>query len=153
LNHTNLFLRTVATIASFFGAEKDSTAPGGWKHVPERIPDDWFNRRTSYTLDELVVEILALFTPYPKPFGGNVGTNNFNDLTSIFGIIKNGELPDTATAADVLCLLYQVVTENVPASLTSVTDLTQAVLDWTVGKLNPVFRNSGCVLKPDGLLK
>ncbi|KAF1939761.1 Cloroperoxidase [Clathrospora elynae] len=137
----------LATISSFFGAVQDSSAPGGWRHVPERIPDNWFNRRTPYT--STVEEILAMYLQYPKIFGGNVGRNNFNALSAPFGILENGTLPANTKPADILCLLYQLGTSVVPSSLSTVTDLTGAILDWSVGKLNPVFKNAGCVLKPD----
>lgn len=139
----------LATISSFFGAEQDSSAPGGWRHVPERIPDNWFSRRAPYTNNDVTREILAMYVKYPKLFGGNVGTNNFNALSTPFGIIRDGDLPDAATASDVLCLLYQLGTMAVPSSLSAVTDITGGLLDFTVGKLNPVFRNAGCALKPD----
>ncbi|KAL6707920.1 hypothetical protein ACN47E_003594 [Coniothyrium glycines] len=137
----------LATISTFFGAVQDSSAPGGWRHVPERIPDNWFNRRAPYTNNDVTNEILAMYVQYPKLFGGNIGTNNFNGLSTPFGIIRDGKLPDAATAGDVLCLLYQLGTSPVPSQLSVVTDLTQAVLDWTAGKLNPVFQNSGCALR------
>jgi hypothetical protein len=136
-------------MASFFGAVEDSSAAGGWRHVPEKIPDNWFNRRSPYTNNDVTLEILALYTKYPKLFGGNVGTNNFGALSTPFGIITDGKLPDTATAGNVLCLLYQLGTMAVPSSLSVVTDITADVLNWSVGKLNPVFQNQGCTLKPD----
>ena len=48
-----------------------------------------------------------MYLKYPKLFGGNVGTNNFDALSTPFGIIVDGKLPDDATAGDVLCLLYR----------------------------------------------
>lgn len=137
------------TISSFFGAVEDSSAAGGWRHVPEQIPDNWFSRRAPYSNEDVTLEILALYVKYPKLFGGNVGTNNFDALSTPFGVISDGKLPDAATASDVLCLLYQLATSPVPSSLSLVTDITADVLNWSVGKLNPLFKNSGCALKPD----
>lgn len=139
----------LATMKSFFGAVEDSSAPGGWAHVGERIPDNWFSRRQPYTNNDVTNQILAMYAQYPKLFGGNVGTNNFNGLSTAFGIISGGKLPDSATASDVLCLLYQLGTSAVPSSLSTVTDITGNLLNWSVGKLNPVFKNAGCALKPD----
>lgn len=136
------------TISSFFGAIQDSSAAGGWRHVPEQIPANWFNRRAPYTNNDVTLEILAQYVQYPKLFGGNVGTNNFDALSTPFGVIRDGKLPDAATASDFLCLLYQLATSPVPSSLSSVTDLTSALLNWSVGKLNPVFQNAGCALMP-----
>jgi hypothetical protein len=134
---------------SFFGAVQDSSAAGGWRHVPERIPDNWFSRVEPYTNMDVTNEIVQQYIKYPKLFGGNVGTNNFDALSSTFGIISDGKLPDDVTAAQVLCLLYQLGTMSVPSSLSTVTDITADILNWSVGKLNPIFKNQGCALKPD----
>jgi len=138
----------LATMKSFFGAVEDSNAPGGWAHVPERIPENWFSRVEPYTNNDVVQQILAMYLKAPKLFGGNIGVNNFNGLGT-FGKIQGGELPNDATAGDVLCLLYQLATGSVPSSLSTVTDITAAALNFSVGKLNPVFLNQGCALKPD----
>ena len=132
---------------SFFGAVEVSSAEGGWRHVPERIPDNWFSCRAPYTNNDVTLEILALYTKYPKLFGGNVGTNNFDALSTPFGIIRDEKLPDDVTAKDLTCLLYQLGTMAVPSTLSTVTDTTSAALVWTVEELNPVFKNAGCALK------
>jgi hypothetical protein len=44
--------------------------------------------------------------------------------------------------------VYQLATMAVPSTPSTVTDITGALLDWTVGELNPVFKNAGCALKP-----
>jgi hypothetical protein len=132
---------------SFFGAEEDGS--GGWNHVPERIPENWFSRVEPYTNNGVTNEILAQYLMYPKLFGGNIGKNNFNGLSTPFGIIQDGKLPDAATASDILCLLYQLATMSVPSSLSTVTDITADALNFSVGKLNPLFQNQGCALKPD----
>lgn len=137
---------------SFFGAVEDSSAPGGWSHVPERIPENWFSRTAPYTNNDVTTQILEMYLKYPKLFGGNVGTNNFDALSTPFGIITDGKLPNDATAGDVLCLLYQLGTMGVPSSLSLITDITAGALDFSVGKLNPVFKNQGCALKPDQTL-
>jgi hypothetical protein len=133
---------------AFFGAVEDSSAPGGWRHVPERIPDNWFSRVAPYTNNDVTREILALYLKAPKLFGGNVGVNNFDALGS-FGAITEGQLPNDATAGTILCLLYQLGTMAVPSSVSTVTDITADILNFTVGKLNPIFKNQGCPLKPD----
>jgi len=40
-----------------FGAEKQDD--GTWSHVPERIPENWINRVTPYTLPDTVVQIFV----------------------------------------------------------------------------------------------
>jgi hypothetical protein len=92
-------------------------------------------------------EILAMYIKYPKLFGGNVGKNNFDALSTPFDIIVDGKLPSDVTASQLTCLLYQLGVMGVPSTLSTVTDITGAVLDFSIGKLNPVFRNAGCPLK------
>jgi hypothetical protein len=138
----------LATMEAFFGAKPDSSSSSGYTHVPERIPENWFSRVAPYTLLDVGAEILDLYLMAPKLFGGNVGVNNFDALNT-FGQILDGKLPDDATVATILCLVYQLGTQSVPASVSTVTDITAAALNFTVGKLNPVFKNQGCPLKPD----
>jgi hypothetical protein len=133
---------TLASTSAFFGATQDSN--GIWQHIPERIPDNWHNRRSPYTVALGVDQINAQFLPHPKLFGGNVGQNNFNTID--FGAIQNGNLPETS--GDVLCLLYQVATSQVPNTLTSLLTLPLNLVKWSAGKLNPVFENAGCALVP-----
>ncbi|ORX97498.1 hypothetical protein BCR34DRAFT_628578 [Clohesyomyces aquaticus] len=141
-SYGNRGISDLAIMKFFFGAVEGYSAPGGWRHVPERIPDKWFSRRAPYTNNDVTIEILALYTAYPKSFGGNFGTSNFDTLqTSFGGIITDGKLLSLATAADIECLLYQLGTLAVPHS---------TELDG--GKLNPVFKNPGCALKPDQTL-
>jgi hypothetical protein len=133
----------LATTASFFGTEQDSN--GVWHYTAERIPNNWHNRRSPYTTASGVAEIWSQYVPYPKPFGGNVGLNNFNAFN--VGAIKDGKFPNTATSGDILCLLYQVATQQTPNSVTGVlTALPFDLLKWTTSKLNPLFQNSGCAL-------
>lgn len=135
------------TMKTFFGAVEDASAPGGWRHVPERIPDNWFSRVEPYTIADTAAEILTMYLQYPKLFGGNVGTNNFDALNTTYDIIRDGKLPDDATVADLTCLLYQLAVSPVPSMLGTVSEITGAVLDFATSKLNPVFNNSGCALK------
>ncbi|KAH9881315.1 hypothetical protein IAQ61_000038 [Plenodomus lingam] len=139
----------LATMKSFFGAVEDLSAPGGWRHVAEQIPSNWFNRRSPYSHVNVTTQTLAMYAQYPKLFGGNVGKKNFNALPGAIGILADGKLPTEATESDLLCLLYQLGTGVVPASLSTVTDITGSLLNFGVAKLNPVFRNVGCALKPD----
>lgn len=151
-NFGNEGVADLATIKSFFGAVEDSSAPGGWRHVPEQIPSNWFSRRSPYTINDVGNQIFTMYIKYPKLFGGNVGKSNFDGLSTPFGILSGDKIPDTATAADLTCFLYQLGTGPVPASLSTVTDITGAVFNFGVAKLNPVFKNSGCPLKPDQTL-
>ena len=132
----------LATMQSFFGAESDGS--GGWKfNNKEQIPSDWYNRKIPYSIADVAVEIVAQYLAHPVLFGGNAGKGNF-DLLS-FGAIQNGTLD--ATQQNVLCLIYQLATENVPTSLSGVLELPLEVVQWTTGKLNPIYKNFGCPLK------
>lgn len=131
------------TISSFFGAVDDGN--GGWDHVPERIPENWFNRVAPYSLLDVANEIRAQYMEYPVLFGGNIGVNNFDALGE-FSYIQNGMLPNETTVDEVACLLYQFMTESVPSSLSGVLELPEEVVEWAAGKLNSVFENSGCPL-------
>jgi hypothetical protein len=133
----------LTTISLFFGAASDGN--GGYTfNNKEQIPPNWYNRKTPYTNVDVTTEIVAQYLEYPVLFGGNAGRGNFDALNS-FGPISQGKLD--ATTANVLCLLYQIATENVPSSLSGVLELPLEVVTFAVSKLNPVFKNSGCPLK------
>lgn len=72
-----------------------------------------------------------------------MGQNNFDALN--FSSIQNGKLNTDPSA--VLCLIYQLATENVPSSLSNVLELPLQVVQFATGKLNPIFKNFGCLLK------
>ena len=132
----------LATISSFFGAESDGK--GGWRfNNRERIPPNWYNRKTPYTDTDVAVEIVALYLEYPVLFGGNTGKGSFDTVS--FGAIEGGKLE--ATTANVLCLIYQLAVDDVPSSLSGVLELPLQVVAWAAGKLNPVFKDFGCPLK------
>ncbi|KAL9003549.1 MAG: hypothetical protein Q9188_003590 [Gyalolechia gomerana] len=132
----------LATMKYFFGAQDDGN--GGYSfNNQERIPPNWYNRKTPFRTADAAEEVAALYLKYPVLFGGNVGEDNFNALS--YGPITNGNF--AASAQNVWCLLYQVATENVPSSLTGVLVLPLQVVTWATGKLNPVFKDSGCPLK------
>ena len=84
-----------------------------------------------------------------------MGTNNFDALgTTGKGIsgVTNSKFTG-ATEKQIICLIYQIATENVPSSIqTSLGSLPAAVVQFAASKLNPlsVFTNAGCPLKPLG---
>lgn len=130
------------TISSFFGAA--SNGNGGYTfNNAEQIPPNWYNRKTPYSNLDVTTEIVAQYLEYPVLFGGNTGNGGLDALS--YGPITNGQL--AATPQNVLCLLYQFSTENVPSSLSGVLELPLQIVTWAAGKLNPVFQNAGCPLK------
>ena len=134
----------IGTVSTFFGAQDNGD--GTWTHVPEQIPDNWFNRATPYTVAEIGNETYYQYSNYPRPFGGNAGAGNFLALNSTFGIIQNGTIPSNATSADFLCLIYQVLTENVPGEVQNEPDVGLGALQYIASQINPVFAQYGCPL-------
>ncbi|MCJ1440872.1 MAG: hypothetical protein MMC23_001358 [Stictis urceolatum] len=140
---TNGYAPDIPTISSFFGAEKQSD--GSWTfNGKEKIPDNWTNRQSPYSIMDVGSQILQMYALDPKPFGGNTGDGQFDFIN--FESIKNGTLtaPD---AASVSCLLYQIATERLPSSLNSVITPSVDTLAFVTSKLNPQFKNLGCALK------
>ena len=132
----------LATMESFFGAARDGQ--GGYTfNNAEQIPPSWSNRVSPYTNFDVAGEILAQYLQYPILFGGNVGQGDFDALS--FGIIQNGTLTDTSADA-LLCLIYQLATQNIPSSLSGVLELPLEAVQWAAGKLNPIFKTYGCPL-------
>ena len=132
----------LATMSYFFGAQPDGN--GGYTfNNAEQIPPNWYNRKAPYTNPEVTVEIAAQYLEHPVLFGGNVGTNNFDALN--YSTIVNGKLPTSEKA--LLCLIYQLATDNVPSSLSGVLELPLQVVEFAAGKLNPIFEDYGCPLK------
>lgn len=106
------------TTESFFGAQ--GAGDGGYTfNDQERIPSNWLNRKSPYTLNDVTFEIAAQYLEHPVLFGGNVAHGNFDALN--FSTIQNGTL-DTSTD-NILCLIYQLVTDDVLVSLSGVLEL------------------------------
>lgn len=136
------YVPDVATISSFFGAQPDGQ--GGWTSTGgERIPPNWTNRVKPYTGTDVVGEILAQYLANPVLFGGNTGDGTF-DLIS-YGAIQNGTLA-TPTQNGVGCLMYMLLTQNVPSSLNAVSVPATSLLNQIAQKINPGFVNFGCPL-------
>lgn len=133
----------LATISTFFGAKSDGN--DGWTfNNAEQIPSNWSNRPTPYGLADVATEVAAQYLLHPVLFGGNAGVGNF-DLLDSFGAIQDGRFD--GSTQDALCLLYLLATENVPSSLSGVVTLPLTLVEWVLGKLNPIFAGTGCPLK------
>ena len=141
---------TLLDQAAFFGTSNpDANGQvhfANTEHVPVNpnpLGPGWFARTDPYNLTALVEQVVVLYTAHPVLFGGNAGVDNFDAIN--FGqSISNGKL--TTDPAALLCLLYQIATDDVPDSLSSVLNLPSSVLSFMTGKLNPIFANSGCTL-------
>ncbi|CCG84247.1 protein of unknown function [Taphrina deformans PYCC 5710] len=133
------------TISSFFGASppsgSDLTQPWTFNNK-ETIPPAWFPRTTPYELMAVGEEIIAQYLAYPKLFGGNVGANNF-DALNLSGYFSNGKL-SASTAQDAGCLLYGLLTDNLPSSLTSAITYNAASRTFVNSKLGNGRSAFGC---------
>ncbi|KAL9064901.1 MAG: hypothetical protein Q9161_008575 [Pseudevernia consocians] len=136
-------------IGAFYGATNPDANGNVVFNNTEHIPINptggagWFARTDAYNLTALVVQVIDLYTAHPVLFGGNVGDGNF-DALSWGSAISNGKL--SLDEQDLLCLLYQLATDNTPTSLSSVLTLPSEVLNYILAKINPIFANSGCTL-------
>jgi hypothetical protein len=133
------------TISSFFGAQKNADGTYSF-NGKEKIPDNWTNRVSPYTNEDVTAEILAQYLEYPVLFGGATGNGGFDLLN--FGNIQNGKITDgssgTPDAAVILCLLYQLATQSIPSSINSIITPTVDALSFALSKLSPSFQNLGC---------
>ena len=137
-------------IGPFFGAQQTNTGitePTFEFSGGERFPEEWHNRQTPLTLANVADDFITMYSMNPELLGGNVGVNNFDAL----GIIGNGVNGVTnssftgATERDMICLFYQIATEDVPTSLTTgLGTLSAAVVHFATAQLNvlPVFKNA-----------
>lgn len=129
------------TISSFFGAVEQSD--GSYTFSAEKIPSNWYNRVSPYSVADVVVEILAQYLEYPVLFGGATGNGGF-DLVNFGSLLKNGSLLAAPSITDVSCLLYQLATSEVPATLNGVLIPTVEDLGFILTKLGPDMENLGC---------
>ncbi|KZT57526.1 Cloroperoxidase [Calocera cornea HHB12733] len=134
----------LANVAPFFGAVPSSTSPGTFTFQPERAPPGWYNRKTPYSLVDVVVQLNLLYLENPVLFGGNTGLNNFDALGTITSLITGGKYTPPPTPQELLCLVYQLVTDNDPDSLDNILDLPLDVLSFVIDKLDPVLGGLGC---------
>lgn len=94
-----------------FGAQEESD--GTWSHIPERIPSNWTNRVTPYSLLDVSLQIGEMYGKHPVGFGGNVN-GAFVGL-DFPPFIKGGYLL-AAKPSDYACLLYQLISSPIPSA-------------------------------------
>jgi hypothetical protein len=135
-----LFDSSLANLVCSFGAQKQSD--GTWTHVPDRIPENWTNRVTPYSLLDVTAQILEMYLKHPVGFGENVN-GAFVGL-DFPPYIKGGNLL-AATPADYACLLYQLVTGQIPSSLKGFVTPTVEALQFALTTIGgEAFTNLGC---------
>ncbi|PMD19253.1 Cloroperoxidase [Hyaloscypha hepaticicola] len=134
------YVPTLENTASFFGAQQQSD--GTWTHVPDRIPENWTNRVTPYSLLDVTAQILEMYLKHPVGFGGNVN-GAFVGL-DFPPYIQGGNIL-AATPADFACLLYQLVTGQIPSSLNGVITPSVEALQFALTAIGgAAFTNLGC---------
>ena len=142
-NGNHNYAPDLETISTFFGAQQKSD--GTWEfNGGERIPDNWTNRVTPYSNLDVTTEILAQYLENPVLFGGNTANDTF-DLIN-FGSIKDGKIEAGLSGTNTACLLYQLVTGQVPSYLNSVLNPTVDALNFITSKVAPAYNNLGCPL-------
>ncbi|THY53814.1 Cloroperoxidase [Aureobasidium pullulans] len=142
-NGNHNYAPDLETISTFFGAQQKSD--GTWEfNGGERIPDNWTNRVDPYSNLDVTTEILAQYLENPVLFGGNTANDTF-DLIN-FGSIKDGKIEAGLSGTNTACLLYQLVTGQVPSYLNSVLTPTVDALNFITSKVAPAYNNLGCPL-------
>ncbi|KAK0277851.1 hypothetical protein LTR35_009687 [Friedmanniomyces endolithicus] len=154
---THGYAPDLATISSFFGAEKQSD--GTWGFVHEKIPPNWTNRVSPYSGTDVNQQIVTMYLENPVLFGGNTAAGHFGTVVEVlptllhpltladtlnFGAIKNGTISADISSAETACLLYQLATQSVPSSLNGVLTPTVDALAFALKKLGPEYKNLGC---------
>jgi hypothetical protein len=134
----------LGAISTIFGAVKAKSGPGnatgGWDHVAERLPSNWFNRPTPFGLAEITAETLKQYAKYPLTFGQNYGVNNFTAID-----VPLNHLRANATAPDVVCNIYESFVDQ--AYTNSVPDTPKAsaeIYKWIGNRIDPIFVELGC---------
>ena len=111
--------------------------------IKERLPENWTNRVTPYTNNDVTREILTMYLENPVLFGGNTDDGKFLGVN--FGAIKDGKLDAGLDAKDTSCLLYQLATGQLPSSLNGLITPTVEALAFVAKKLGGSgFENLGC---------
>jgi len=131
----------LATQMSFFGV---SGEPGNFvANGNERIPDDWYSSVIPYDGKQIGPELFNMYLNYPVLFGGNVGSTGNFDALNITGVIEGGRLT-VDTPENLMCFVYQTVTEALPEMVSTVYQLPFDLLGFVLGKLAPGYADLGC---------
>lgn len=139
---THNYAPDLATISSFFGAEKDSS--GNWVfNNNEKLPDYWTNRVDPYDNNKVTAQILEMYLLHPVLFGGNTADGHFDTID--FGdAIKNGSIDKSISPEVTECLLYQLATQSIPSSLNGLITPSVKALAFIESAVAPNFANLGC---------
>jgi hypothetical protein len=110
--------------------------------VPERIPNNWVNRETPYTLLDIAGQIAAQYLMHPVGFGGNAG-GQFVGID--FPPYINDSVLSATTPQEFSCLLFQIISRPFPSSLNGVvTPIVDALQTLLIATFGVQFNNLGC---------
>ena len=133
---------TEDVISTFWGTSKKSD--GSWQYNRnESIPQSWYNRPDSYSLQHIIAQISADYLKYPAPLGGNTGAPNTFVGLNYPGFVQNGVLTN-ATPQGLQCLLYNTISIGVPTSLTQMAQLSAAQSTFLKNKLGSTLSSFAC---------
>ena len=130
------------TISTFFGAKDNGDGTYSFTGG-EKIPDNWTNRKTPYTNNDVTIEIVAQYLLDPVLFGGNTADGSFDAIPD-FGAIQDGMISSSISPTNTACLLYQLATQSVPSYLNGLLTPTIDALNFITSKVAPQFENLGC---------
>jgi hypothetical protein len=123
-----------STTASIFGAQLNSA--GGYDFVNEKFPPGWTNRLLPLSFQETFVCAFNMYKANPRPFGAS------SNGTFVPNTDFQNRVDATTTVSGILCLFYDVLTDNTPGSVTLPTN----ALKYLLSGLNPLFGPFGCSL-------
>jgi hypothetical protein len=110
--------------------------------VDEKLPDNWTNRVSPYTNNDVTREIVTMYLENPVLFGGNTADGSFDGIN--FGAIKDGKIDASISAKDTSCLLYQLATAQIPSYLNGIITPTVEALSFVASHIDPQLKNLGC---------
>jgi hypothetical protein len=123
-----------ATISSIFGAQKN--AAGGYDFVYEKLPPNWRNRLLPLSFQETFTCAFNMYKENPRPFGAS------SNGTFVPNTDFQNRVDAVTTTSGILCLFYDILTDNTPGSVPLPTN----ALKYLLGVLNPLFGPFGCAL-------
>jgi hypothetical protein len=123
-----------STTASIFGAQQNSA--GGYDYVYEKFPPGWRNRLTPLSFQETFICAFNMYKANPRPFGAS------SNGTFVPNTDFQNRVDATTTTSGILCLFYDILTDNTPGSV----QLPTNALKYILGILNPLFGPFGCSL-------
>ena len=131
-------------------------------YLNETFPDDWFRRSTSYNLENVGTDIVALYAMGPTEIGKNQGFSEYRLLSIVQHVLMTTDNFVPATGVDfgtldsdaATCFLLTSLLDLAPGSFSSaIVDNFDIVKGFMQGAIAPLFAGRGCTInytKPGG---